>query len=106
MTTQSEKVALPIQRLAPLRIQCAAVAPCRGAGAAGDVGAAQGFGEAEGADLLQRVDVRQPGFLLLLGGKGLDGAGEEAVVDAHERGDGGVGAGGFGVDQMPAKRFE
>ncbi len=93
MTTQSENVALPIQRLAPLRIQLSPSRAGRGAGAAGDVGAAERFGEAEGADLLERVDVRQPGFLLLLGGECLDGAGEEAVMDAHEGGDGRVGAG-------------
>ena len=74
-----------------------ALAPGRGAGAAGDVGAAQRFGQAEGADLLQRVDVRQPGVLLLLRGECLDRAGEESVVDAHEGGDRGVRAGRFGV---------
>ena len=74
-----------------------AVPPGRGARAAGDVGAAQRLGQAEGADLLERVDVRQPGVLLLLGRQGFDGAGEEPVVDAHERGDGGVRAGGLRV---------
>ncbi|CAH0326599.1 hypothetical protein SRABI128_05439 [Microbacterium sp. Bi128] len=74
-----------------------AVAPCRGARTAGDVGAAQGFGEAEGADLLERVDLGKPRVLLLLGGKGFDGAREEPVMDAHERRDRCVGAGGLRV---------
>ena len=97
MTTQSENVALPIQRLAPLRIQFDRL-PTRGRpGPAGDVGTAERLREAEGADLLERVDIRQPGFLLLLRGKDLDGTGEESVVDADERPDGGVGPGDFGM---------
>ena len=97
MTTQSEKVALPIQRLAPLRIQLSAFAACGGAGSAGYVGTAQRLGQAEGTDLLQRVDVRKPGFLLLLGGQRFDRAGEQSVVHTHEGGKGGVSAGEFGV---------
>ena len=60
MTTMSAKVALPIQRLAPLRIQ---VSPSRRGGraqAAGRVGAGERLGEAEGADHLGGRHLRQP----------------------------------------------
>ena len=80
-----------------------ALAARRGAGAAGNVGAAQRLGEAEGTDLPKRVDVRQPGILLLLRGEGLDGPGEQTVVDAHERGDGRVRAGDLGVQDAGEK---
>ena len=77
----------------------AVLQPRRGRQAAGDVRAVVRLGQGEGSELGEGGEAGEPAGLLLLGAELIDHADDQFVVDAHERGEGDVGAGHLDVHE-------
>ncbi|MET3932128.1 hypothetical protein ABIE00_000174 [Arthrobacter sp. OAP107] len=72
---------------------------CSGFHLPGNVGPVQGLGEGEGSYFLERQQVWKHGLTMLIGAQFADRCGEQFVMDAKERGHGGIRACEFHLNQ-------
>ena len=96
---KSAMVPAPIQRLAPLMTHSPPSSRAVVSRPAGDVRAVVRLGQGEGSELSESGEAGEPAGLLLLGAELIDHADDQLVVDAHERGEGDVGAGHLDVHE-------